>query len=635
MKRISLIIIILTFVICNLSFPVWGDAQAPDATQVSIGARILGMGRAYIGLADDVGSIYANPAGLGNLTNWQISSMSGNFMEDFSYINLSGGYPTNLGVIGVGLTSSTIAGGYSTKIVPGTEADPVYEIDPTQPSISYFNNLLILSYGNKVPMLPFNALFGASVKIYSAGLSGDGITNGNASGNEIDAGILAKPLKWLTLGSYFQNLLPASMGGKLTYASGHSETFPHVWQNGASVKILGEENSLLKLGGQDLKFLFDLDYWPTQKNMPIIYHTGFEWFPVKFVALRAGIDQDVAGDGTGTSLAPVSNLTLGTGLKFSGFSFDYAYHQYVGAPDVTNNFFSLSYQPELVKAKPVKANGQVSVLIFEPSDKTVTFSEKAVIKGQVFDPNIKTVEVDKNMVSMNVLGSFETERPLTVGKNKIEIVSYDERGKLHPPVDDKKIGILRLQSFPDVPQDYWVAQPVSLLAMDNIITGYADGSFKPEGNITRAEMCSLLMRSNEGRVTSNEARYALPVTKFKDVNPTHWAAKFISDAAAIGVVKGYAKGYFKPSANISRAEGLSMIARFAGIVDEMYANNFTDISSEHWAAQTIAGADKAGILKYLQGKAFEPNRKLTRAEVVEMLYKTQKVKNLIEKDLLN
>jgi len=369
---------------------VLAQAVAPDATRLSVGARILGMGKAFTGLADDVGSIYTNPAGLGNLSDWQLSSMSGNYMEDFNYLNLCGAYPTNWGVLGLGFTNSSISGGYSTRIKAGSDPlDPVYEIDPTQPSINYYNNVLVLSYGNKLNnmklpfKLPFETLFGANLKLMFSGMSGDGITSGGASGKELDAGILIKPSPYLSLGSTLQNLLPYSMGGKLEYASGHSESYPAVWINGLALKILGEKNSIKTYGGQDLKLLLDFDYYPTRPLFPVVCHTGLEWIPVKMVSLRAGIDQDAVGDGSGGKMSAVSNLTFGVGFEYNGFKFDYAYHQFNGVAGMTDNFFSLSYQPFLpAPKKPIEIKPQIVPPTITPTITKAEAEAKVKVKAK-------------------------------------------------------------------------------------------------------------------------------------------------------------------------------------------------------------------------------------------------------------
>lgn len=79
-----------------------------------------------------------------------------------------------------------------------------------------------------------------------------------------------------------------------------------------------------------------------------------------------------------------------------------------------------------------------------------------------------------------------------------------------------------------------------------------------------------------------------------------------------------------------------MIARFAQVTREVYSQKlYPDIASTYWAAPIIAGSNKAGMLEYLKGKPFEPKRKLSRAEAVEILYQTKFVKELLNKDLLN
>jgi len=211
------------------------------------------------------------------------------------------------------------------------------------------------------------------------------------------------------------------------------------------------------------------------------------------------------------------------------------------------------------------------------------------------------------------------------------VKSYGERGKIQKPVDEQKIRILRVTAFPDVPEGYWARQQVSLISMLNIVTGYPDGSFKPEGSITRAEMAALLMRSQTTR-----SQIPGKEISFSDVARNHWASQYIADAAESGVVEGYPDKTFRPKGNITRAEGLAMIARFAKITQEVYSYQyFPDVTSTYWASPIIAGASKAGLLEYLKGKEFEPKKNLTRAEAVEILYRTQFVKGLLDKDLLN
>jgi len=383
-------------IILALAIPALAQSVAPDTTRLAVGGRVLAMGKAFVGLADDLPSIYTNPAGLANLKQWALSSMSGTFMEDFSYLNVSGAYPTKYGVLGFGYANAGIAGGYATKIKSGAGTpNPVYEIDYSQPTIGYLNDVMIVSYANllPVPRLPFELLAGASLKFISSKLSGDGITNGTASGNELDLGFLAKPAPWLSLGSTVQNLLPASLGGKITYASGHYESYPAIWENGLAISLLGDDAALKSFRSQTLKLLLDFDYHPSRGNLPLTYHTGLEWQPMNMLYLRAGIDQDVAGDGTGQSLSAISNFTAGVGLFISNVKFDYAYHQFAGIPGVTNNFFSLSYCPSVSKLK--------STTLVPPTPKTIAASPETITRPATREASLAAPSVIKPAANKN------------------------------------------------------------------------------------------------------------------------------------------------------------------------------------------------------------------------------------------
>jgi hypothetical protein len=601
--------------------------SAPDPTRTIPNARILGLGKAYIGLAEGTGALYTNPAGLAESTGWQLSSMSGKFLDEYSYLSFSGLYATTAGVIGIGYAGTSIAGAWPTTIEAGSDpADPIYTYDYSQPEMGNKNNALIISYANqmknimylnKIPYADRIAL-GTNLKLFSASLYGDGITGGDASGLDMDLGVkFYPPQKWLTLGATVQNMLPSNLGGKLVYSSGHEESYPAVLELGSATKLVGKENALQTFGQHEVNLMLDLDTYPTMKNYPWVWHAGLEWKPFSMLSMRFGIDQDAIGDGNG-GLKTVSDNAFGVGLNFAGFSFDYAYHTFAGSPSIDNHYFSLAY----ALAAPAAAEIKEPIVVSVPPDRYITFESKVPVIGRVIDPRIRKLTINGLPLKFTLQGDFSTIFELKTGKNAILL-------------NEKKVRVLRLVTFPDVKIGYWVDMPISMLAMSKIITGYPDGSFKPEGNITRAEMCTLLMKTRSQLSSQESTGEASVVTAFKDVASKHWAAKFIANASKLGVVKGYPDGSFKPNGKITRAEGLAMIARFAGISEETYARQFRDVNDSLWAAKIIAGAYKAGILKYLEMKPFEPNRQLTRSETVEMLYRTETVKAILRKGLID
>lgn len=603
--------------------------SALDPTRLIPDARVIGLGKAYVGLAEGTAAIYTNPAGLADNKGWEITSMSGKFIDEYDYLSFSGFYPTNLGVFGLAYAGTSIAGAWATTIESGSDPlDPIYTFDFSQPQISNKNSVIALSYGNQASAINYiNKLpladrisLGTTAKFFNASLAGDSITGGDASGFDMDLGAkFYPPQKWVTLGGTLRNFLPSSMGGKLHYSSGHDEAYNAVLQLGSAFQVLGKKDAVAKLGDHDLKLMLDTETYPTLTNYPWTLHAALEWKPFPLLAIRAGIDQDAIGNENG-GLDVVSDNTFGVGLNYGGFSFDYAYHTFAGMPEVDNHYFSLSY------AVQPPAEVAVKLKLTSPEDKLITFESRALLAGVVLDPFASKLTVNGAPLKFGLKGDFSLPVELKTGKNKFVVVLFDSSGK---SIYTDQRRALRLITFPDVFVAYWVAKPISLLAMQKVITGYPNGTFKPEGNITRAEMCSLLMKSQN---TSSESQI---IPKFKDINPKHWAAAFIARAADQKIVLGYPDGTFKPAGNITRAEGLAMIARFAGISEEVYTGQFADVAGNFWAARTMSGAYKAGLLEYLKGKNFEPKKALTRSETVEMLYRTQTVQDILAKDLLS
>jgi hypothetical protein len=613
--------------------------MAWDPTRNIPNGRVLGLGKAYMGLADDTGAIYSNPSGLAGIDSWQLCSMSGKFLDEFTYLSFSGLYPTRFGGIGVGFAGSFVGGAHMTKIADGSDPDdPIYEIDYDKPPVSNANTVTILSWGNEADELlagltladrvPFlnhpifeDIYLGTSFKYFFASLTGDDIASGDgdARGMEVDLGIQYQPpLKWLRVGVTAQNVLPYTMGGKLRYASGHEESYPAILESGAAIRVMGQKDSLFKFREQEVLLLVDFDYYPTITDYPAILHYGVEWKPIPMMAVRAGIDQDAVGDGSG-GLETVSNATGGVGLMIGGFRFDYAYHQYVTAPGINNNYFSLSYG--VAPPKEIKDG-----LVSKP-DKVVTYDEKIRVEGQAVLTSIVEVRVNGQKASMDPNGNFRVETALQVGKNAILVEGFDRRGQL---IENDKLRVLRLITYPDVPPDYWTYEPVGYIGTMGIIKGYPDGGFRPEGNITRAEMATLLVRTSAG---GDENVPKAEFAAFPDVGLKHWAVRYVNLSFAEGIVKGYPDGTFRPKNNINRAEGVTMISRFSAVSEEAFVDQFLDVPASHWAAKTIAGAEQAGMLDYLRDKPFELKRLLTRAESVEILFRSPKVRGMIDSDL--
>ena len=146
------------------------------------------------------------------------------------------------------------------------------------------------------------------------------------------------------------------------------------------------------------------------------------------------------------------------------------------------------------------------------------------------------------------------------------------------------------------------------------IQGYADGSVRPNANITRAQVATIFFRLLDEDVRDD---YLTTYNTFPDVNEGYWANTAISTMASLGVINGRNSGLFDPDAYITRAEFAAICARFDDSgVDGI--TTFTDTVG-HWAEDEIS---RAAALGWIQGYAdgtFRPNQYITRAQAVTMI----------------
>ena len=107
-------------------------------------------------------------------------------------------------------------------------------------------------------------------------------------------------------------------------------------------------------------------------------------------------------------------------------------------------------------------------------------------------------------------------------------------------------------AFPDVNMNDWFNLGVSTMENGGFVSGYDDGLFRPNANITRAELATIISNFDDLEPAAEN--------KFADVEG-HWAEKYINSAAEKGWLSGYEDGLFRPNQYITRAETMSMINR--------------------------------------------------------------------------
>ena len=101
---------------------------------------------------------------------------------------------------------------------------------------------------------------------------------------------------------------------------------------------------------------------------------------------------------------------------------------------------------------------------------------------------------------------------------------------------------------------------VSRVLEEGIVSGYKDGTFRPENSVTRAEVCAMIIKAGGQSAVADGA-----ADTFSDLSGSAWAADFINAASDAGIVSGYKDGTFRPKNNITYNELSSMLVKAAGV----------------------------------------------------------------------
>ncbi len=139
-------------------------------------------------------------------------------------------------------------------------------------------------------------------------------------------------------------------------------------------------------------------------------------------------------------------------------------------------------------------------------------------------------------------------------------------------------------SFNDVKNTKY-ANAVDMLTSLGIVNGYADGTYKPNNTVTRAEMAKLIIvalgKEDASEALKNDA-------KFTDVKKGSWAAGYINYAANQGIIKGYPEGTFMPNSQVTYAEAATMLLRTLNYTKEL--------ESKKYPTEYMTIANEAGLL---------------------------------------
>ncbi len=151
------------------------------------------------------------------------------------------------------------------------------------------------------------------------------------------------------------------------------------------------------------------------------------------------------------------------------------------------------------------------------------------------------------------------------------------------------------------------------------INGYEDKTFKPDGNMSRAEAAAIFARL----IAEAKGEKISGKSSFTDIDKNGWYADYIGYLAKYHIIEGYENKTFRPDNSVTRAEFVAMAVRYYSLFNEVkkggYTVKYTDVNRKYWAYDDIAYAKNIGWLNGYSDGSFRGDNKITRAEFVTVV----------------
>jgi peptide/nickel transport system substrate-binding protein len=182
----------------------------------------------------------------------------------------------------------------------------------------------------------------------------------------------------------------------------------------------------------------------------------------------------------------------------------------------------------------------------------------------------------------------------------------------------------RAAGFKDVAASYWAFDEISGLAAKKVVAGYPDGTFKPEGKVTREEFAKMIV------VAKGLALVKPASPTFTDVLASRWSYGYVEAAAKAGYIKGIGGGKFAPASQIKRQDMAVLLVRVIGKEAEAntikvpiaFANDEPSIGAYAIGAVTIAVRPRVQLLTWDKDRNINPTLSATRGDCAFAIYNT-------------
>ncbi len=481
------------------------DILADDPAMIGTGARTLGLGRAFVAIADDVNTVFYNPAGLGQIDRFQAMSMANSslLLGELKYTTGAFVAPLGFGTFGMGVISKRI------EDIPLLSADAVDSNgrpDPDQVAYGYYEeNVSLLSYGIDIGtasqfMLLKNLSLGVTLKNFKKYGRGENelLDEASAQGYDLDLGMRSNLNEDVSVGLAMRNVLDHQQGGgggSLVWKTGEKEGIMAVYTAGFGCKMYDDQ----------LIVAADVDVFERGLR-PSLGHAGVEWRIAKILALRFGWDQ-IEAPKTNKSKCMVDNIMpLGVGITYFGFSADYAYYPAYNIEGNATHFFSVSFlgfdkdeHGPVVSVAPsasvVPSAGAEIVPTAVPGEviDLGSFPEQAVVYTGAIElqgraAGYSSLEINGRAYPVQN-GTVRASIPLTFGRNELTIKAGDR---------ELERQVLRLPTREEMRARPELADALEyVLTLRDLATLYS-----PDQKLTRGQLAAWIMSAKGLRVPS-------------------------------------------------------------------------------------------------------------------------------------
>ncbi|GGG04268.1 hypothetical protein GCM10010912_56260 [Paenibacillus albidus] len=285
------------------------------------------------------------------------------------------------------------------------------------------------------------------------------------------------------------------------------------------------------------------------------------------------------------------------------------------------SFYLTIHEITSTNALPMPTKGQfISKVVEFTKDQPGKFKKEAILTLQL---TVNTIEKPKVKVSLYGL-SEEKGEWLELNNSVVDwekgtvsgatshfvkfavIATPIEAAAWQPQVKDGS-GV----QFTDI-QGHWAQEVIQQLAEKNAVTGYPDGTFKPDQPIHRAEFAAILVRA-----------LGVPQNEGKSFTDTvgHWASQAISSAYAYGIIHGYNEHTFAPDEPVTREQMALMLVNALQLENGQASQTFADQGMiAIWARKAVAAAVEHGVIAGYPDNTLRPKAPATRAEAVTVIW---------------